>query len=208
MLAGLSGTYTLSLTVADASGNQGAASTTFTVISGGAAARYILQGYLDRGELDRQLRRPGLRRDRRLVEPAELRHGHPLGRQQLRLGAVDDRHPRPADLGRLEPDRGDLVDDDELRGRREPHRRSGARPGAVLPRLGSAGAHRAGADQRRGHRCGAEHADDLGVPVGGVPGLRGQREHRDHDHQAGGDQQRPQRPVPRPGVVDSPRRRS
>ena len=33
-----------------------------------------------------------------------------------------------------------------------------ARPGAVLPRLGPAGADRAGADQRREHRRGAEHA--------------------------------------------------
>ena len=129
---------------------------------------------------------------------------HPGGREQLRLGAVDDRPPRPADLGRLEPDRRDLVDDDELRGRREPHRRPGARPGAVLPRLGPAGADRAGADQRREHRCGAEHADDLVVPVGRVPGLRGEREHRDHDHQGGGDEQRPQRPVPRPGVLVHP----
>ena len=81
----------------------------------------------------------------------------------------------------------------------EPHRRPGARPGAVLPRLGPAGADRAGADQRRDHRRGAEHADGLIVPVGRVPGLRGERERRDHDHQGGGDEQRPQRPVPRPG---------
>ena len=89
--------------------------------------------------------------------------------------------------------------------RRQPHRRAAARPGAVLRRLGQPGPGRAGAGQRRGDRAGAEHAVDLVVPVGGVPGLRGQRARRDHDHADGRAERRPQRPVPRPVVT---RRRS
>ena len=100
---------------------------------------------------------------------------------------------------RLGPGRRLLVLGHQLHGRRQPHRRPGARPGAVLPRLGQHGPGRAGADQRRGHRRRAEHADGLVVPVGRLPGLRGQRAHRDHDHQTGRAQRRPQRPVPRPG---------
>ena len=104
------------------------------------------------------------------VQPPALRQrSPPSGANDVHLGGVHDRHPRPADLGRLEPDRGDLVDDDELHRRREPHRRPGARPGAVLPRLGPAGPDRAGPGHQCEHRCRAEHADDLGVPVGGVP---------------------------------------
>ena len=67
-------------------------------------------------------------------------------------------------------------------------------------RLGQQGPGRDGADQRRGDGRRAEHAVDLVVPVGCVPGLRGQRPHRDHDHQDGRGECRPQRPLPRPVV--------
>ena len=46
-------------------------------------------------------------------------------------------------------------------------------------------------------RAGAEHVDNLVVPVEGVPGLCGERGDRDHDHRGGRDEQRPQRTVPR-----------
>ena len=158
-------------------------------------------GHDDAGELDRNLRRPGLRRDRRPVQPAELRHRDALGPERLRLGVVHHRQSRPANSRRVEPDRGNLVDDDELHGRRQPDRRSDARPGAVPPRLGQAGPDRAGADQQRDHRTSAEHPDRLVVPVGGVPGLRGEREHPDHHHEGGRDEQRAQRTVPRSGDI-------
>ena len=80
---------------------------------------------------------------------------------------------------------------------RGPHRRPGARPRALLRRLGQPGPCRAGADQRRDDGCRAEHAVDLVVPIGRVPGLPGQRRHRDHDHADGRGQRRAQRAVPR-----------
>ena len=62
-------------------------------------------------------------------------------------------------------------------------RRPGARPGAVLRRLGQQGPRRAGADQRRRHGHGAGHRDDLVVHSRRVPGLDGLGQPGDHDHQ-------------------------
>ena len=55
--------------------------------------------------------------------------------------------------GSSQPRRRRLVLRHQLHRRRQPHRRPGPRPGAVLPRLGQQGPRRAGADQRRRHRA-------------------------------------------------------
>ena len=106
--------------------------------------------------------------------------------------------PRPAGARLVEPRRRRLVLHHRLQRRRQPRRRALARPRAVLRRLGQQGPGRDGADQRRGVGPRPEHADDLVVPVGRVPGLRGQRPHRHHHHQDGRPERRPQRPLPRP----------
>ena len=73
------------------------------------------------------------------------------------------------------------------------------RPRAVLRRLGQPGPGRDSADQRRGDGTSVEHAVDLVVHLRAVPGLHGHREHRDHDHQDGRAECRPERHLPRPG---------
>ena len=113
------------------------------------------------------------------------RHGHALRPVDLHLDHDHHRPPRLAGPRLANRIAAVWYSATSFTRRRQPRRRPDARPGAVLPRLGQQGPGRAGADQRRGHGHRAEHADDLVVPVGGVPGLDGQREHRDHDHPDG-----------------------
>ncbi len=135
------------------------------------------------------------------------RHGHARRPVDLHLDHRLHRHPRLAGP-RLayQPRRRRLVLDHQLQRRRRPRRRTGARPRAVPARLGQQRSGRDGADHQRGLGRRAQHSDDLVVPIGRVPGLRRQRQHRDHDHPDGRGQRRPQRPVPRPRAP--PRRSS
>ncbi len=103
----------------------------------------------------------------------------------------------PAGRRRRQPHRRHLVFRHQLQRGRRPHRRPAARPGALPPRLGQAGAERAGADQQRGDRRRALDPDGLVVPVGDLPRLRDQRQRPDHLHEAVRAQRRAQRPVPR-----------
>ena len=89
--------------------------------------------------------------------------------------------------------------DYQLHGEYQPHRRSDARPGLVLPRLGYHVAKRAGADHQRGHRGGAFHSAGLVVPQRHLCRLRGQRRYTDYFHENGRCQGGVEWPVPRPG---------
>ena len=99
----------------------------------------------------------------------------PSGQSTYTWTATTHATPRPAGSRLVQPDRRRLVLRHQLQRRRQPRRRAAARPRAVLRRLGQPGPGRDGADQRRGVGPRPEHADDLVVPVGRVPGLRGQR---------------------------------
>ena len=100
------------------------------------AAAFVKQDATTQGTWINTYGRPGLRRHRQARRPAQLRHGHPVGRRDLHLGGQHHRRPRLAGPGRRQPDRRRLVCGLELSGGRQPHRLAGAHAGAVLPRLG------------------------------------------------------------------------
>ena len=113
--------------------------------------------------------------------------------------------PTPAALAGLRRHRAasapaGTVPVDQLHGGRQPDRRPGARPGAVLPRLGQRRPQRAGADQLGRDRGRAGHRDGLVVQLGRLSRLEGQRQPGDHGHEPRRAQCRAQRPVLRPGL--------
>ena len=140
------------------------------------------------------------------VQPPRRRHRHAQRPVDLHLDDDLLRPPRPAGPRLVEPRRRRLVLRHQLHRRRQPRRRPGARPRAVLRRLGQQGPRRAGAAQRRRHGHGAGHRDDLVVHRRRVPGLEGLGQPGDHDHPAGRGQCRAQRPVPRPDRITAAHR--
>ena len=154
----------------------------------------------DGGELDRDLRHPGLRRHRQRGQPAQLRHHRALGRVDLHLGREHDR-PRalqnPGGTGRIAAClvlRPRFTVDVDLT--------DGQTHDLELYFLDwETRSQRAGADQQRHDGGGAGYGDDLVVRLGRLPGVGGQREHVDHVHVLGRAQCHPQWPVPRPGAA-------
>ena len=123
-------------------------------------------GHHDAGDVDRHLRRHRLRHRLRPDQPPLRRHGHARRAVDLHLDHHHHRPPRPPGPRILQPRRRRLVLPHQLHRRRQSRRREGARPRAVLRRLGQQGPGRDGADQRRDDGRRVEHADDLVVPVG------------------------------------------
>ena len=155
------------------------------------------EGYDDAGDVDRHVRCPGLRYRFGPGQPAVRRHDHARRAVHLYLDHHVHRPPRPAGTRLVQPRRRRLVLLHELHRRRQPGRRPGPQPGAVLRRLGQQGSGRDGAAQRRGNRQGAGHRDDLGVHERRLSQLGGLGQPADHDHPEGREQRRPQRTVPR-----------
>ena len=83
-------------------------------------------------------------------QPPRRRHGHARRPVDLHLDHHHHRPPCPAGPRLVQPRRRRLVLAHQLHRRRQPRRRAGARPRAVLRRLGQQGPGRDGADQRRG----------------------------------------------------------
>ena len=144
-------------------------------------------GHDDAGELDRHLRRAGLRRHRRRGQPAQLRHRHALGTVELHLDRELDRPARPPGSPAA-PDRIAACWYSTTSFTVDVNLTDGQTHDLELYFLDwdNNGPERAGADQRRRDGDGAGHRDDLVVHQGRLPGLGGQREHGDHDHAAAG----------------------
>ena len=105
----------------------------------------------------------GLRHRRRRRQPPRLRHRHALRPVDLYLGRQHHRPARPPEPPAAPAASPPAGTRHQLHRRRQPDRRPDPRPGPLRARLGQPGPERADPDQRRRHRDGAGHRDDLVV---------------------------------------------
>ena len=156
------GAYTVSLTASDGQGELATTSTTVTVASPCLGHPDRL-GHQDAGQLDRGLRRPGLRHRLRPVQAACQRHGHSQ-RQATYTWTTTSSDPRafqvPGSSNRVAAvwysSTKFTVDVNLADGQAHDLE-------LYFRRLGQQGPERAGPDQRRRHGYGAGHRDDLVV---------------------------------------------
>ena len=167
------------------------------IVATHARPRVPRAGRDDAGELDRHLRRPGLRHRLRPVQPPGQRHGHAQRAVDLHLDHDLHRPPRlqvpgssnrvaavwysatsfTVDVNLADGQTHDLelyFDDWDNKGRAEQVQISDAGTGTVL-----------------------DTETISSFTIGRVPGLEGLGQPGDHDHQDGRGQCRPQWPVPR-----------
>ena len=162
-----------------------------------ASATFLQKDTTTQGSWMGDLWGAGLRHRFGSGQPSVRRYDHARRAVHLYLDHHVHRPPRPAGTRLVQPRRRRVVLLHQLHRRRQPGRRRGPRPGAVLRRLGQQGSGRDGAGQRRGDRQRAGHRDDLRVHQRRLSRLESLGQPGDHDHPDGRAQRHPHRTVPR-----------